>query len=472
MRILERLLLGIVILEIPLQVDAYLFYQEHEASFGAVGGINLSATTFCLIGLYCLWLFDVATLRQRKSLHLTVSVPLLVYVGAVAFSMFVAANQMLAISYFTLLVQALMLFLYVASRLQNRNDIVFVSVLLACSLGLQAAIIIGSWVVGPQLAGRELSLGPLSVSVWEDGRSCGTLSTPVSAGSYLALLLLPVGSLLLTPVPARVKWLALLAATSGLLAIALTQSRGSLAGVVIAAFVFGVMLFLRGWISKWSVAAVVLMAAIVTIPLIQLFEKRIVAGDEGSAASRHHLAQVAWNLIQDHPIVGVGAGNYHVAAQPYENAPSFRSEWSYTVHCTYLLEWSEAGLLGLCAFVAFLLSIIFHGWKVWQLRDPLLAPLALAIAAMVVGQMVHMLVDMFNSRPYIETLWCCAALMMAMVRISEVSGVNKTSWDSEVKLAPQLVGTSAGRFKKSYSASPPVQGAPSRAIAHSITSND
>jgi putative inorganic carbon (HCO3(-)) transporter len=97
--------------------------------------------------------------------------------------------------------------------------------------------------------------------------------------------------------------------------------------------------------------------------------------------------------------------------------PEIRSEWFYTIHNKYLLEWVELGVLGLAAFLWFLLSTIRRGWSTWQRQDRLLAPLSLGLILAIVGQMVHMSVDVFNSRPQVQSLWLCAGLVIALSRI-------------------------------------------------------
>jgi hypothetical protein len=37
---LQRLLLGLIVLEIPIQVDIHLFFQERWSDLGAIGGIK------------------------------------------------------------------------------------------------------------------------------------------------------------------------------------------------------------------------------------------------------------------------------------------------------------------------------------------------------------------------------------------------------------------------------------------------
>ena len=52
---LERVLIGLLILDIPLQWDVYLGYKEVEGELGAIAGLNLSLTTFALACLYAIW---------------------------------------------------------------------------------------------------------------------------------------------------------------------------------------------------------------------------------------------------------------------------------------------------------------------------------------------------------------------------------------------------------------------------------
>jgi putative inorganic carbon (HCO3(-)) transporter len=121
-------------------------------------------------------------------------------------------------------------------------------------------------------------------------------------------------------------------------------------------------------------------------------------------------------MIGDHPIVGVGSNHATVAGMQYVALPEFRSDWFYTIHNKYLLEWVELGLLGLAAFLWFLLTTIRSGWSAWRRQDHLLAPLALGLVLAIVGQMVHMSVDIFNSRPQVQSLWLCAGLVIALGR--------------------------------------------------------
>jgi O-antigen ligase len=127
--------------------------------------------------------------------------------------------------------------------------------------------------------------------------------------------------------------------------------------------------------------------------------------------------QLAWSIIKDHPVFGVGANNFALVIPQY-TTPAIANVWLYTVHNNYLLVWAETGVVGLGAFIAFLLVTVGRGWRVWRVRDRVLSPLALGLAAAVIGHMVHMLVDLFNMRPETQLLWLVAGLITAMNEIN------------------------------------------------------
>ena len=148
----------------------------------------------------------------------------------------------------------------------------------------------------------------------------------------------------------------------------------------------------------------------------ETISRRLTGDDVGSARGRVPLMMMAWNIISDRPAFGVGANNYTQALRP--RTPEFGNEWLFTVHNQYLLVWAETGVVGLAAYLWFLLATLRRGWQVWKRADPVLAPLSLAFTAALMGQMIHMQVDIYSSRPQIELLFVVAALIGAMSRMN------------------------------------------------------
>ncbi len=117
------------------------------------------------------------------------------------------------------------------------------------------------------------------------------------------------------------------------------------------------------------------------------------------------MTAIALQTIPQSPIFGHGAGNCHVACLPVANSADFRSEWYFTVHCKYLIVWIETGLVGLVAFLFVLGNGVRQGIVSWSQRHVILSPLGLGCAAAILGHSLHMIVDIFNSRPQVQTLW-------------------------------------------------------------------
>jgi O-antigen ligase len=152
-------------------------------------------------------------------------------------------------------------------------------------------------------------------------------------------------------------------------------------------------------------------------PLAQFYVHRVQIDDHGSAASRKHLSLIAWETIQKRPLMGHGAGNCHLACRDVADQSIYRAKWYYTVHCKYLVVWVETGIIGLLLFLIILASGFRQGISVWKTRDPELSVLGLAFVAALAGHMLHMSVDIFNSRSQVQILWFMLGLTAATYKI-------------------------------------------------------
>jgi O-antigen ligase len=125
------------------------------------------------------------------------------------------------------------------------------------------------------------------------------------------------------------------------------------------------------------------------------------------------MAQLAWNMIEDHPLLGVGVNNVGVRIPDYKG-PEFAGHFLYTIHNRYLLAWAEAGIGAAIALVWFLLATLGRAARAARAVDPLVAATGLAIGGAVAAQAVHMSVDIFQSRPQTQGLWLVAGLAAAL----------------------------------------------------------
>jgi O-antigen ligase len=214
----------------------------------------------------------------------------------------------------------------------------------------------------------------------------------------------------------------------------LTLSRGGWLAFALALLLLYGFAWRRGWLSL--TAPVVL--GIVGLALVIFFNEAIVSrlsNDGGSAYSRIPLLTIAYRMIADHPIFGVGLNNFAVVMPQYANL-EFAGYWLYVVHNKYLIVWGETGLLGLLTFLWFLCTTLYRGWQGWLFKDRFLSPLALGFSAAILGQMGHMHFDTFQTRPAIQLLWLSAAFLTALYHIGQAERhkaarvLRCTAWES------------------------------------------
>ena len=106
--------------------------------------------------------------------------------------------------------------------------------------------------------------------------------------------------------------------------------------------------------------------------------------------------------------------------------PGSTASFLYVVHNKFLLVWAETGSGWDSSFIAFLGISIYRGWKTWQRNDAVLSILALAFSAAIIGQVAHMMVEIFDARTQIQALWLVAAMQSAMERMTSW-GANGTT---------------------------------------------
>ena len=355
---LERLLLAVVVLDISFPIDKHFNYHDDPAALGALGGLSISLTTIAVVMLYGLWIAEALSARgaNEERRRLIVSVPLALYLTFVAVAATGARDTTLASFELMLLVQTFLVFVYIANRIRTRSDVKFIVTLLVAGLALQAFMTV--WL---RYTGQDLRIGALSgrvdVSSGAGGdqsyRLGGTVGSPNTAAAYFTLLIAPALALLLAGVSRRYKQLAFLAFPLGAVAVILTLSRGGWVALGLSLMVFCAVALWRGWLPFPYFLLIAGIFLVVLLPFHDLIAERLTGADKGSAQSRFPLMHLAWNVIKDHPLTGVGTNNFAVVLGDYAT-PEFSRAWLYTVHNKYLLVWAELGIGGLLAFVWFL----------------------------------------------------------------------------------------------------------------------
>jgi O-antigen ligase len=402
----RKLLLAIIILDIPFQLDNHFFYNSAAAELGAIGGLGLSVTTICLGILYVFWFKDLLTRAHSLPDNLfRLSLPLMVYFGFVALSTVVAKDIALSFFELALLFQNLLLFVYIVGTLKTHDDFIFVVTMLLISVILESVIMFSLIILG-----HGFEFAGIAARIDSGMRVSGTFGSPNYAGIFFELLLAPAIAVLFTRIGKPYKFLATIAFILGSISLVLTFSRGGWLAFLFSVLVLCVFSWKRGWLKPSFFIATGIALAILILFFHDAIFTRIFGYDFGSAYSRLPLMKLAFNMIKDHPLLGVGINNFSVRIEEYDPG----GIWIHVVHNKYLLVAAETGFISLIPFLWFLLATLRRGWEITKFNGRLISPLALAFTAAFLGSMIHMLVDVYHGRPALQLLLLIAGLIAAM----------------------------------------------------------
>lgn len=416
--LLQRWLIAVVVFDVPFHCDVNLAYDEFHASLNAIGGLQVSVTSFAMVGLYSIWALQLL-LRRSWSPSMSfgkISCWPLIYVGASIASVVYAANRQLAIFEVVLLVQTLLLYIFIIKKCTAARDIAFLVYVIIASLFLQACLILSSFVLG-----ETLVLGPWTVWL-EQQRAGGTVGSPNTAGSFIQLTLAPC---LCAAISAKKGWLRTVGGVTcllGLAALLLTFSRGAWLATVVSFVGFLGLMGLRGWLPRKVSVFISICGAVLAVVSCGLVIDRLGSEEAASVGGRWIMVRLASEILHENAVLGVGANNYAVVMEDYIRYPVYAGQWLHTVHNKFLLVWCELGLLGLLGFVGFLGYSLACGYRVWRARDPVLSPIALAFSCGIIGQSVHMQLALFHARPQVQLLWIACAILVGLDNIVRRQG--------------------------------------------------
>ena len=229
-------------------------------------------------------------------------------------------------------------------------------------------------------------------------------------------------------------------------AVILTFSRGAAVGF---ALVVVIMVLLR-YIKLWQLFLVGLLAVSMLIAVPQYADRlttlsaivdTVTGSDTGTQADNSILSRAtenlaALNVFSDHPIVGVGPGQFPNYYRQYADviAISVKAE-DRQAHNLYLSTAAETGVLGLICFMMILLVTLWHLAKArrrWLGRRTDLANMATAFSLSVV---TYMTTGIFLHLSYARYFW----LIMALAGAAAYMALREPDPETATEIAPQDV---------------------------------
>jgi putative inorganic carbon (HCO3(-)) transporter len=415
--------LVLLVLVLSVGIDLNLAYRP-SAYRRLSYGFAIHLTYLPLAALYLIWLARAFAERDALQLSTTGLLPVTILFLAGLVSLDNVRDARFGLFTIFSLAMSVLLFMYAASTIRTVQELRVVVLALMGVLILQGLIALGQHATNSTLGlgffgSGETLRGGAGLQVLT--RVGGTLGHPNSLAMFLELLL-PLGvSLLLSPLDRQIKLVAGLATVFGGIGLVTTLSRGGL-----MATGFGVMLVL--W-NRWTaaiglvrtglaltLAIVLLTGALFVVP--NPVRTRIIEHDYGNAYGRIPNMEVAFNIIRDRSLFGVGLNNYTEAARAYDHTPEqIVALWNAPVHNLFLFIAGEIGLVGLAGFLLLLIGTVRAVLPALRSPEPLVAAAALGLVAGLMAFLLHSQVD-YTSWPLFDTLWFLLGLSVALGRLS------------------------------------------------------
>ncbi len=256
------------------------------------------------------------------------------------------------------------------------------------------------------------ALPHLDARRWRFG---GTLSV-MSQGSLL-IMFLPVFLILLMYLKRRsLKILVLLGFVNCLLAMIFNGTRGAW---VAALVLVPAIIFLYFGFTKKSVAGFLIFVfatglIFFTVPAFKRRAWSIRSMKMRSNVERFLMWESAFNMFKDHPLTGVGYGQYGKAYQTKYILPKAREKNLVHAHSNVMQMLGECGILGLSAFLFLWLYLSIFALRGWR-REKNIA--CLMFLCMLWGMMLHGLTEFnFEASVPSKILWFSLALCLAYMR--------------------------------------------------------
>jgi O-antigen ligase len=428
----DRALLTLVVLVLSLQ---FLFHKSlgaiNEDIHSGANAIFVNNIDVLLVVLYGFWIgsgsfrADVAAALRRRE----VVIPLLGSLAVVP-SIIVATDLQLTVAELLRMAWMFLLFLYVAVRVRTRRDVVMLLVAFFAIGVAQAVIAALQWRTGSSLGlsflGEESSLGIRTLDDGDVPRPTGTVVHPI----FLAALVAPIGLIAISlAIVLRVRrW----RIASGVMAavaftpLVLAQARASLlaAGITVTLLVV-VMLRARQLALKPVLIALVIAAAIGLVFLEPIQEK--FANNLGTSQfqleieSRLELNDVAFAMIRESPVVGLGLNQFETVQPRYDEYGLLFA--GNPVHNIYLLVAAETGIIGLAGFLAIYGTAIVMALRSARAKDPLFVGVGVGIiAALTFFGLEELLSFALRQEMPLTLFWILTGLAVACARMVGEAG--------------------------------------------------
>jgi O-antigen ligase len=356
-----------------------------RAFYGHAGSAGLEFPLSAMAGfLFLGWLFVSGEFRRLSPVRW--GGPLVLPIAAVfvtsIMSMAGSTEHFIGLTAFWAQVQLLLIYLLVLNCVRTEDQLRSTLKLLFFVLAVQCVVyyIESIFQVTFILTGETRAAGQLA----RPGGTVGT--TPSGFTDFILPLLLVATALFFRPrLSVRSTYYLGALVVLGLGALALTLTRAAWGGFGLALIWMVVFGHRQRMVSRAKLIALIasglLIVAVAAPRIIMRLEG---APTDASYNERLALMKMAINVIEVHPIFGVGLGAYEMTYKHYLT-PDLTGKWQWTVHNYYLLRTAETGILGGLAWLLLLATALRQAIRGRDSPHPLVRTLSVGWSSGIVA---------------------------------------------------------------------------------------
>ena len=415
----KRFLLAILTILLPITVDIVLNDTGHIS--GASGYI-LSAFDIILAALYLLWMIEIFGKKSGKiNFFPQISIPAFFLIGTAALSMVFSRYPKLGMFEIMEIIKMYFCFLYLANNIKSESEVKFVVFFLLVGLLLEGFLGFLQHRYGDPFWPTALG-GPKRI---DGSRVSGSWRSFNDFSWYLGFVLPIALSVLFSEIKYVYKLLCGYTFLLGGGSLMWSNSRGgwisfAMAGIFVSICVFGKIKGKAGLIktSAWIMAVAIFLCPLYP-RLSAKFYGRLGGDDRGAAESRLPQIEVAYNMIEYKPLIGVGINNYTKVMYDYDDTEEgLQSYTPHAVHNIFFHICAEIGIPGFIVFLWFISVILIEGVKYIVLNKGFMAYAIIGMIGGVIAFLVHGLVDTASlGNKMFMFVWFFAGMIFAVKRI-------------------------------------------------------
>ncbi|MBK5240784.1 O-antigen ligase [Clostridium sp.] len=343
------------------------------------------------------------------------SVFMVILLGIMLISTIYAVDKKIALSESARFITYIFVYFIIKYEFNNEKQInillkcyIFISFILSC-------IGIVQWVTG-------FALNETFKKAYEMGeglRITSTLSNPNAYGAYLILIIFPAIMLSVYEKNKKKKIFYILLSILVIANLLMTYSRNALLGLGLGLLILTIIYSIKLIFALGGLGILISL-----IPSVSQRIKGVV--DLSQNELRIKLWKTALYMIKEHPILGVGNGNFVTRYNEYVSRYKelkYYAYQNYPTHNSYLKLQSELGIIGIISFLGIITMTLFKIKKLYSTtRDKFHRPFYIGVMASMIAFLFMNLSDNLFFTPKATTyFWFLLATAEALLKPRQVN---------------------------------------------------